>query len=84
MIEVLAKTTPAAEWGCTRINTGTSQTYTGFMPAGSQPKALSQELPGAPVVDTLLSLPRARVQYLVGELSSHKLHAEAKKKKGIS
>ena len=55
VIEVLAKTTPAAEWGRTRINTGTSQTHTGFMPTGSQPKALSQEFPGAPVVNTLCS-----------------------------
>ena len=29
----------------------------------------------------MLSLPRAQVQSLVGELRSHKLHGEAKKKK---
>ena len=40
------------------------------------------EFPGGPVVRTVaLSLPRAWVQSLVGELKSHKLHDTAKKKK---
>ena len=33
------------------------------------------------MVRTVLSLPRARVQSLVGELKSHKPHGEAKKKR---
>ena len=39
------------------------------------------ESPGGPVVRTLLSLPRAQVQFLVRELRSPKLCSAAKKKK---
>ena len=38
---------------------------------------------GDPVVGILLSLPRAQVQSLVGELRSHKLCGVVKKKKVI-
>ena len=38
---------------------------------------------GDPVVGILLSLPRAQVQSLVGELRSHKLCGVVKKKKKV-
>ena len=39
------------------------------------------QFPGGPVVRTLISLPRAQVHSLVGELRSHEMHSSAKKKK---
>ena len=41
------------------------------------------EFPSGPVVGTLLSLPRAQVQSLGGELRSHRVHGVAKKKKEL-